>query len=321
MRMEINRKKVKRFTDGLYSLLVLQKLELPKALKILNRNWINRKKDNSGCREIEELIHSLEKGNSFSEALEINKGIHFDDTYSFFIQFAEKSGNLGDSISYLKNRCERKEETINKLIEAIIYPVFVVLLAVCCIIFLGFYSSSLGSNEIITGQGMFSFESMGKGFIFLLFYSLGGAWFIRRNLGEDKLYEAFLAAAFLVKNGESFGSAIETARNILGQDSAEGKIFEGAQEKLEYGFELKNAFNFENNRKSEVLEEAFFFAENTGGEEEIFEKVAEKLRLDGDRRRKICLKLIEPMFIAGTGIFLLIFLMNTVLPLLSGSIF
>lgn len=317
----MNRKKVKFFTDSLYSLVVLQMLELPKALEILKQNLNSKKKFVHMTAGIEELIISLENGNSFSEALELCQEFHFDETYSLFMKFAEKSGNLKETISYLQNRCKRKEENFNRVFEAVIYPVFVIVLAIACVIFLGFYSASLGPNELISGETMFSFQSLSRGFIFLLVYSLGGTWFIRKALGEDKLYEAFLAAGFLVKNGESFSSAIETAGTILGQESQEGKLFDGVKEKLEYGFDLKNAFNFENNRKAETLEDAFFYAENSGKEDEIFEKVAEKLRIDGDKRRNICLKLIEPIFITGTGIFLLLILMNTVLPLLSGSLF
>ena len=67
------------------------------------------------------------------------------------------------------------------------------------------------------------------------------------------------------------------------------------------------------------IEEAFFYAENSGGENELFEKIALSLNARDEKRRTICFKLIEPFFLTGTGIFLLVFLMNSVLPLLTDS--
>jgi type II secretory pathway component PulF len=65
------------------------------------------------------------------------------------------------------------------------------------------------------------------------------------------------------------------------------------------------------------LDQAFFYAENSGGENDVFEKIALWLNTRNEKKRSICIKLIEPVFISGTGIFLLIFLVNLVLPLFS----
>ena len=46
----------------------------------------------------------------------------------------------------------------------------------------------------------------------------------------------------------------------------------------------------------------------------MIEKIAIWLNEQDKKRRAVCFKLLEPFFIFGTGIFLLIFLMNIVLP-------
>ena len=54
-------------------------------------------------------------------------------------------------------------------------------------------------------------------------------------------------------------------------------------------------------------------------ENDVFEKIAVWLNAQDEKKRTICLKLLEPFFICGTGIFLLIFLMNIVLPVFTQS--
>ena len=140
-------------------------------------------------------------------------------------------------------------------------------------------------------------------------------------LGTNKLYEAFLAAGFLIKGGESLANAVNNAVTILGYDSKEGQLFAKAGKKLSYGVSLKTAFelNTLNTSLQQELEEAFFFAENSGDESEVFEKIALWINARDEKIRTICFKLLEPFFICGTGIFLLVFLMNLVLPIFTQS--
>ena len=122
---------------------------------------------------------------------------------------------------------------------------------------------------------------------------------------------------FLIKGGESLANAVSDAAIILGYDSKEGRLFADAGKKLSYGIGLKDSFSLEMWRSSvrSELEEAFFYAEKTGGENDVFEKIALQLYVRDEKRRALCFRLIEPFFILGTGIFLMIFLMNLVIPL------
>lgn len=316
-----NRKAVKNFTDNLWALMIEQKISLGNTLEIMKENNSGKKKSKVVSEASEEIIQLLKSGCSFAKALEMCSVIEFDGEYAEFIRFAEKTGNLEESVSFLKKKCERKEENIQKIGEAVAYPLFVMIAAVVVVIFLFFYARSIGSAEALGLKKESIFSGLKMAFIFVLTVFGGGWYFVRKNLGSDKLYEAFLAAGFLVKNGESFGNAISIAAEILGKDSWEGKWFKNAGEKLKYGFDLKSAFENPGEKRIPEIEEAFFYAGRAGGKTEVFEKIADKLNLESERKRNICLKLIEPMFIAGTGGFLLIFLMNTLLPLLSGNMF
>lgn len=317
-----NKKKIRKFTEALSELMIDQNFSLGNALKILSRENLRKKKSDEITLCCKEILNKLENGESFANALKFSKEISFDNTYISFIRFSEKTGNLSEIISFLRERCKRQEENHNRIIESLLYPVFVIILAFIAVGFLLLYGKNIFVGEQIEAFCTSNLiSSCGNAVFFLCVFCFCGGWVIKKNLGSDKLYEAFLAADFLLKNGESFGSAIETSAEILGKESPEGQLFLNARERLEYGVELKNAFICSNSRKWDEIQNMFYFAENAGNETQIFEKIASKLKMDLDKKRKFCLKLIEPMFIAGTGGFLLIFLMNTALPLLSGELF
>ena len=208
------------------------------------------------------------------------------------------------------------------LIQASVYPVFVVVVSVAATVGLLLYSNSLWDQEAFGFQ--FSenlFSSFYLSFSFLIMFCIAAFFLLRKILGTNKLYEAFLATGFLIKGGESLANAVNGAVSILGYDSKEGQLFAQAGKKLSYGVSLKSAFelNSWNSSLRQEMEEAFFYAENSGGENDVFEKIALWLNAKDEKRRAICFKLLEPFFICGTGVFLLVFLMNLVLPIFTQS--
>ncbi len=268
------------------------------------------------------LYTALYNGSSFSNALKVCPFIEFGKDYISFISFAERSGKLEKTLGFLKEKLERNEQNLEKIKEASVYPVFVIILAVVAGISIYFYSASLfswGNENPQMMQQLYSSLILSFSFLFLFCFIAFAV--IKKTLGTNRLYEAFLATGFLVKAGESLANAVNNAVNILGYDTKEGQLFAKAGEKLSYGISIKNAFSLHAKgiAQSSEIEEAFFYAENSGGENELFEKIALCLNARDEKRRTICFKLIEPFFLTGTGIFLLVFLMNSVLPLLTDS--
>ena len=250
--------------------------------------------------------------------------IDFDLVYISFMRFAERCGRLEKALDFLNKKCVREQQNTVKLVEASLYPAFVIVLAIFAGIFLFSYSSSLLGLEDFTFERKQDFySSLIMAFLFLIVFCVIAFLVLRRTLGTNKLYEAFLATGFLVKGGESLANAVMNAVNILGYESKEGQLFAKAGENLSYGMSLKNSFElsdyFGSNSLRCELEEAFFYAENSGGENDVFEKIALWLNSRDEKRRAICFKLIEPFFISGTGIFLLVFLANFVLPFMTGT--
>lgn len=306
-----------RFTQNLEELVCKKNCRIQKALFLLSQNKSSRNRNVTNAAAF--LYESLLNGSAFSAALKLCPFIDFDLVYISFIGFAERCGNLEATLSYLNKKCLRENENYSRVIEASAYPVFVVIMAVAAGILLYSYSYSLlfgmdGQNEQWLTQLT---SSLVLSFIFLFLFCITAIFVLKKSLGTNKLYEAFLAAGFLIKGGESLSNAVKDAVNILGYESKEGQLFASAGEKLSYGLGLKDSFlvhTWNVSLKTE-LEDAFFYAENSGGENDVFERIAAWLNSCDEKRRIVCFKLIEPFFICGTGIFLMVFLINAVLPL------
>ena len=311
-----NRKNKKHFTELLEELVCHKSCDLQNALYLLSKRKSKRYK--AVIQSAQLVYDSLRHGNSFSLSLKNCSFIEFDPMYISFVSFAERCGKLEATLSFLNKKCLREEENYSMLLQASVYPVFVVAVSITAAIGLLCYSNSLWKTETVGidfTEEMFS--SFYLSFCFLLIFCVCAFFLLRRILGTNKLYEAFLATGFLIKGGESLANAVNDAVNILGYESKEGQLFAQAGKRLSYGVSLKSAFelNSWNSNLRQELEEAFFYAENSGGENDVFEKIALWLNQKDEKRRAICFKLLEPFFICGTGIFLLLFLMNLVLPL------
>ena len=315
-----NNKNKKLFTELLQDLVCNKACDLQTSLFLLSKKVNSRQKIISNTAE--NIYSALKEGNVFSAALRQCPYINFDELYISFVSFAERCGKLEDALTFLNKKCRRQEENSSMVFQASVYPAFVVIVSVFAAISLFLYSSSLGTmEELYSSFSKEIYSSFYLAFIFLLIFCLGSFFILHRILGINKLYEAFLATGFLIKGGESLANAVKDAVNILGYDSKEGQLFAQAGKKLAYGLSLKAAFELDswNFGLRQQLEGAFFYAEHSGGENDVFEKIALWLNARDEKRRALCFKLLEPFFIFGTGIFLLVFLMNLVLPVFNQS--
>ena len=309
-----NRKKKARFTQLLEELVCIKKMDLKSALQLMSK--ADSKQEKVVRLAAQNIYDSLLGGVPFSNALKSCPFIEFDMVYISFMNFAQRCGCVEEALGFLKKKCEREIENLELVVQALIYPVFVIVMAVTAGIVFSVYTAAFWTE-------MSCKEALFMAFGFLTLFCITAFFLLRKTLGINKLYEAFLAMGFLINGGESIANAVNAAVNILGYETKEGQFFAQAGEKLSFGMNLKDSFALNTWNKSlrTELEEAFFYAENSGGENDVFEKIALWLNVRDEKRRAICLKLIEPVFISGTGIFLLIFLVNLVLPLFSESTF
>ena len=189
---------MKEFTRALYELFVKQGIGLSQSLLIMSR----KPKQDSVSRAAHAIYSSLEKGSLFSNALKTCGAVQFDEAYISFVRLAEKNGNLKAAVSYLLKKLEREAEIRKRLFGASVYPAFVVVLAVSACVFTGFYTKTADYKLLAR-------------YVLALVFVCGAAFFvILKFLGNDKLYEAFVAVDFLLQNGIELSEAVSCAVHL-----------------------------------------------------------------------------------------------------------
>ena len=297
------------FTQLLFELTKKQNLSLVESLEIMS------KFQKKGAVEFaaKHILECLNQGLSFSGALKTCKEIEFDGLYISFVSFAEKTGHFGETCEFLYFRCKRKHENLVQIFEACLYPVFVVLLSIAAASFLMIF----GKSNNVFGDIGFSIEQSEKiisscfrGCVFLFcFFSI--SFFVLKNiLSDNKMFESFLTADFLVRSGINLIDTFDALVSVAGIDSSLGQEFLKIKNKILQGTEFSMAFMGLNKK----LERFFYLAQHTGGECDVFGKMAAFLKEFDEKRRKICFTLIEPIFICGTGVFLIILLSGIYVP-------
>ena len=290
------------FTNTLYELFVRQGLELSQCLLIISK----KPKKDAVSRAGKFLYSALENGSLFSNALKSCAVITFDEVYVAFILLAEKNGDLKAAITYLNEKLNREAAAKKRLAAASVYPLFVVFVSVAASLFIGAYT---GTADLLLLLKYISGLFLVSGAVFAL---------ILKTLKEDSLTEVFTAVDFLLRNGIELSEAVGCAVQIAGPSSRIGRILENARLRLSYGMDLRNAFlccELGNHKK---LSEAFYYADTGGSQNDLFGRMAASLEAENEKRRTVCLSLVEPLFIVITGGFILILLLTFFMPLING---
>ena len=196
-----NRKNVFKFIKALHFLQVEQKITLFESLRII-AGGVRTEKGKSRTGKLQKAALYIESklvaGNSFSTVLRTCPFIRFDDVTLSFVEFSSKTGNLSETLSFLKERCERKEAAFSKILEASVYPSFVILLSLFVSVLMLFYGKSLLGEEFFS-EGLL--KTLLYDLIFLFVFCFFVFLLLKKNLGENLLYEAFLATGFLIRHG------------------------------------------------------------------------------------------------------------------------
>lgn len=316
-----SQKNLKYFTEELRDL-VSENLSLYESLSIIGNSKLCGRNVRKGSLFLSEKITS---GQNFSSALRICPFLHFDETYVAFITLSETTGNLLETLKFLCNRLSRREENKSALIQAMAYPLFVVVLALFMITALIYFAkkrmteSFLFASLGISVSDVFRSLCSSLAVFSISVYAL--IFFFGKKLGENKIYEAFMSGSFFLNHGLSLSNAVGMAALTCGVDSSSGKLFRSVRENLEYGMDLRNAFfqageSYKDRKLIREIERYLLVADATGDKNQVFNHVAENLRMQNEKKRKVYLHLMEPAFIMVVGIFILNLVFTLILPAL-----
>lgn len=293
---------LREFLAELDEIYVKNHVGLQESLKIMCKHSNEKKMFLSFYRKnvnktAENILKSLSCGDSITDSFASCDYLNFDSSFISFIEVGEKTGDLRRIVSYLKNKYDRMYENKRAVIEAGIYPVFVIFLAVALSIFLMQY---LKMDNLMT---------ILKLIFGLIFCSIAVFLAIYSGLKNDNLYEAFFAMDFMVKSGNSVFKAIEVAEQIVGVHTKYGRLFFNAKKNLEMGLNYEKSFAF-----GDKYAYFFYLADNSGGKNRVFKLIADKIQRKNQIKKKICMSMVEPCFLMITGIFILALILTCFLP-------
>lgn len=321
------------------SSLINSELSLQDALKICEK--INQSKQNKIlCTS---LVKSINSGESFSNSLK-KIGNVFSPLYIALVELGETVGSIKEILEKLAQYLKEKKQTREKLLQALTYPVIVLVTAIfviSVIIFFVFpklesiFEAFTESSELVN----LKVSSLKRTFLFLViivgsFFSLiclclffhhsnkKIAYYIDKTLFQIPFLGSYMkitcindfsfAMKILCSSGVPFSNALFQAKNVIDNLYYKDEIL-NVYKKIISGEEISSAF------ESAKIFPSYFItwislAESTGNTENVFLNIHEYYRTENLNIIQALLVSAEPVFILITGVIIFALVVQFVIP-------
>jgi type IV pilus assembly protein PilC len=304
-----------RFTE-LLVVLLKGKTSLPDSLRILAAEGIESRVRNS----VISLLHSMKKGRGFSESLRTLKEgkVFYEPLYLTLIAAAEATGNVETVLERIHADLQRKERSKESVINMLIYPALIVLLALAgtaAIILKGipfFVSGGLLSDSVILEA------KSGAGIAGSVLLAGGGALiavYFRIFNFDSPEFRIFYLLAFLLKGSVTLSEALSHCITNMGETKF-ARALVAIKKDIASGIPLSAAFA-KTRRFSPYVLGWLSLAGMHGNLGEISGSISDYYAVKDGRLRETAGRLIEPAVIVLTGFYILIIMITVILPILT----
>jgi len=337
---------VVQFTQQLATLLGAGQ-PLDRGLQIL----LELPESDKAKRMLERIRDTVRGGAPLSDALEAEHGI-FSRLYVNMVRAGEAGGSLDDTLRRLADYLERSRELKSSVINAMIYPAFLVGMVFMSLLILLIYVvpqfvpmfRDMNVQMPLITTIVFGFGTILQKFWWLLAILIGGAvvWFVRqyrdpvtrlkldeRMLGMKiigevllKLDTARLARTLgtLLKNGVPLLAALSIARNVMGNTALAQAVDEAAEEVKRgtgLGFGLAHSKRF-----PKLALQMVAVGEESGELDGMLLKVADTFDVEVRNTLDRLLALLVPVTTIGMTVMVAMIMMAIILPImdLAGSV-
>jgi len=304
-----------RFTELLLALLK-GKTGLLDALGVLAREGIEKPVRESAVS----LLAAMKKGKGLSESLKsVREGkVFFDPLYISLIAAAELTGSIEAVLERIASDMQRKQKAKENLLNILIYPAAIVLLAVAgtvAIILKGmplFISAGFLSRNVIedakAGIGLAGFVLLlGGGALFYVYFKI-----FNDDSPESRI---FYLLDFLMKGNVTLTDALSQCIVSLGHTKYGGALVK-IKKDIVSGVSFSEAFKRARCFSPYVLG-WLSIADSNGNLNEISGCIRDYYLRKESRVREAAARLIEPAVIVLVGFYVLIIMVTVVLPILS----
>ncbi|MDO8655198.1 MAG: type II secretion system F family protein [bacterium] len=307
---------------------------------------ISQQSTNQAFKEkILKMSEGVEGGTAFSKVLSDYPEV-FSPFYVNMVRSGEVSGKLSEVLNKLADHLEREYGLVSKIKGAMVYPIFVVALAVGVLFLMVFFvvprltevlqESGQELPAITKGVIGFTVFIRSWGWLLLLFLIAGGTVFMRwsrtkegrdavgRVLLRIPLISPFLKMLFLSRFAENLATLIaggipitqslEISAAIVGNSVYE-QIIEESKDSISHGTQISSTLQRHPKEFPPLFTQMLQVGERAGNMEETLLAVARFYQQEVDRTVDSLLSLLEPLLIVTLGLGVGFLMAAVVLPL------
>ncbi len=258
------------------------------------------------------ILQEMNKGETFSSSISNNPYFSMAPKYTALFYSEERSGSIIKSLNYVISNEKRKNDSSGIFLKAAVYPCLIVIICILSSILLYQFESSF--------MNVVSKKVVMKGIAYsAIFLIMSISIFVACScilLRESKAFLFLLSFSFYLEAGfDTCSSLLCCSMQFEAGSRVRNKIYL-CNELLQHGKKFNEAINVLN-----FLDESFImrteYVEETGKIGEAIEGEIHRVKKKSDRLREFYLCLCEPVMIIITGIYLLIIIQFSVLPILT----
>lgn len=293
----------------LLNTLLISKLPIEKALIVMTR----AKKTVKNIRDFASYTaQELQNGSSFSSIMSANPYITVPLYYVSLFAAEEKTGDIKKTLSFISTSEIRRKESIESILRSALYPIVIMFVACTGSLLVYVYRKSFGRGieDSVFYTGFFISS------IFITLCVVIYMIIAYRIFTDSALFLFFFTFNFLLEAGfDTYTSLQFTASQYTLGSEARRKVSECASlvSRGNTFFEAASGVNF--------FPETFLmlceYAQESGDIKQTVNYVYNEDLKKTDEKRKIFISVSEPCMIVCAGIYLLILVQYTVLPVLT----
>jgi type II secretory pathway component PulF len=304
-----------RFVEMLNAL-VESDVSLIDALHILFQND-RRKEIRSVCGSI---LQNMKRGLGFSDSIGVLAGnrLYFPHLYRILLKAAEITGSLDFALENILRDLKRRQKAQEALAAVMVYPAIIVAIAFAGTMALAFKGIPLFEASGFIPGAMLAGAVRGivwAGVFLLLCGSILFAVYFHIFGRDSPEYRIFSLISLLLQGNVSLADALSHCISSM-ERSKYARALVSVKRDLAVGTKLSQAFAQTSLFPSYVTG-WLSVADESGSLGNSFINITDHLARQDENKRAVASKCIEPAVIIITGVYLLLLIVNVVMPLLT----
>lgn len=265
------------------------------------------------CGLLSESVLSLVlEGYPLSSALQLNTVLPVNRQHVSVIAAAEKTGSVVLALHFIISGEEQREETARHLAEVSLYPALVLCVA------------GLGAAVLLRQYRLFAFEQFPeetlkacfRSGLFLILYLTAFCAVCYRTFSQDATRLFFYETGFLLSSGLCVTDALHVISGFSDRKTAllAERMLPEIRSGVSFAAVFRKAFPKLSGTETQMLLDLSDTDGNLAG---ACSTIWKRMDSKASEKKKLVLRLAEPVLLAGTGICLLLLLEGAVLPFLT----